>query len=561
MKKFLRKWKKYFVCAAVLSCLINFLQLTFSFYMFAIYDTIVASYSDSSLYTITIVALYALVHLAFFSTLRSKLLRTAGNDLDHTLGTSVLHQIIKGNSGPVKRTYQQGNADLALLRNYFNNHGLYALFDVPFTPFYLILIFFFHTGLGFLALGGCILAVALSILQDRLTRSHLVVASAANNHNRRFVDTMLRNAEAVNAMGMAENVYTRFDAGNRTMVFNQTVASRFAGITQSALKGIQSSMNVLIYGLGAYYVLTEGFDPGIMIAASMIMGQALSPLILAIYSAKSTVQAGEAYKRLSAFSAFIDARPEKMVLPAPRGEIEAEHLSFAFGRQIVLHDISFTLEPGDFLGLIGLNGAGKTTLSRILLGIWPPAMGSLRLDGVDMYAWDQNELGNYIGYLPQEIELFPGTIAENIARLGAVDEEIVLRAARAANIEAFIQGLPNGFDTRIDGKDGIVLSGGEKQRVGLARALYNEPTLLILDEPTSNLDEETEQHLIRMLLRLRSEKTTTCVVITHQMSLLQVASKVLILQNGQVAMFGPKDVVLEKIARAKRAARDQGKTG
>ena len=559
MKKFLRKWKKYFVCAAVLSCLINFLQLTFSFYMFAIYDTIVASYSASSLYTITVVALYALVHLAVFSSLRARLLRSAGNDLDQTLGTTVLHHMIKGNSGPARRAYQQGNTDLALLRNYFNNRGLYALFDVPFAPFYLILIFFFHPGLGFLALGGCVLAVALSILQDRLTRSRIVAANIANKQNRSFVDTMLRNAEVVNAMGMAENVHARFDTSNRAVVLNQTVASRFAGITQSAIKGLQSSMNVLIYGLGAYYVLTEGFDPGIMIAASMIMGQALSPLMLAIYTAKSTVQAGEAYKRLHGFSAFIDAQPEKMVLPAPRGEMQAEHLFFGFGGQIVLHDISFHLEPGDFLGLIGPNGAGKTTLSRILLGIWPPALGSLRMDGVDMFAWDQEELGDHIGYLPQEIELFPGTIAENIARLGAVDKEMVLRAARDANIEAFIQELPDGFDTLIYGENGIVLSGGQKQRVALARALYNNPAVLILDEPNSNLDEEAEQYLIRTLLRLRSEKATTCVVITHKKALLEVASKILMLQNGKVAMFGPKDDVLEKIAQAGR--KTQGETG
>lgn len=555
MKEFLRKWKKYFVCAAVLSCLINFLQLTFSFYMFAIYDTIVASYSEYSLYTITIIALYALVHLAFFSNLRAKLLRTAGNDLDQILGSKVLYHMIKGSSGPAKRTYQHGNADLNLLRNYFNSQGLYALFDVPFAPFYLILIFFFHPGLGFLALGGCVLAVTLSILQDRVTRPRIVAANVANNQNRRFVDTMLRNAEVVNAMGMAANVHARFETSNRTVVLNQTVASRFAGIIQSAINGLQSSMNVLIYGLGAYYVLTEGFDPGIMIAASMIMGQALSPLMRAVYSAKSTMQAGEAYKRLHGFSAFIDAHPEKMALPAPRGHIQAEHVFFGIGGRIILRDVSFELEPGDFLALVGPNGAGKTTLSRLLLGIWPPAVGGMRLDGVDMFSWDQRELGNHIGYLPQEIELFPGTIAENIARLGVVDEEKVARAAKDAHIDAFIKTLPHGFDTRIYGQDGMVLSGGQKQRIGLARALYNDPKILILDEPNSNLDEQTEQHLIATLLRLRSEKATTCVVITHKMSLLEVANKVLLLQNGQVALFGPKDVVLKKLAQA---AQNQG---
>jgi PrtD family type I secretion system ABC transporter len=552
MKEFLRKWKKYFVCAGVLSCLINFLQLTFSFYMFSIYGAIVTSYSETSLYTITVVALYALVHLAVFSNLRAKLLRTAGSDLDTSLSERVLDGMIRGSSGPIKRSYQQGCSDISLLRNYFNNQGIYALFDAPFAPFYLLLIYFFHPGLGLLATCGAVLAVSMNVLQDRLTRKRIVAANVDNNKNRRFVDTMIRNAEVVNAMGMAGNIYNRFEQTNRSVIVNQTVASRFAGMTQSGLKVIQTSMNVLIYGLGAYYVLTEGFDPGIMIAASVIMGQAISPLMRAVQSAKSTVQAREAYKRVHGFCAFLDARPEKMSLPAPRGRIVAEHLFFGIAGKLILRNVSFQLEPGDFLGLIGPNGAGKTTLSRILLGIWPTGAGSIRLDGVEMSSWDQDELGRHIGYLPQEIELFPGTVAENIARLGPVDEQRVVDAAKAADIHDFIATmLPEGYQTRIYGEEGIVFSGGQKQRIGLARALYSNPTLLILDEPNSNLDEQAEAKLIATLKRLRAEQQTTCVVITHTMSLLDVANKVLMLENGTVGLFGPKNEVLEKLAQAR----------
>jgi PrtD family type I secretion system ABC transporter len=552
MKEFLRKWKKYFVCAGVLSCLINFLQLTFSFYMFSIYGAIVTSYSETSLYTITVVALYALVHLAVFSNLRAKLLRTAGSDLDTSLSERVLDGMIRGSSGPIKRSYQQGCSDISLLRNYFNNQGIYALFDAPFAPFYLLLIYFFHPGLGLLATCGAVLAVSMNVLQDRLTRKRIVAANVDNNKNRRFVDTMIRNAEVVNAMGMAGNIYNRFEQTNRSVIVNQTVASRFAGMTQSGLKVIQTSMNVLIYGLGAYYVLTEGFDPGIMIAASVIMGQAISPLMRAVQSAKSTVQAREAYKRVHGFCAFLDARPEKMSLPIPRGRIVAEHLFFGIAGKLILRNVSFQLEPGDFLGLIGPNGAGKTTLSRILLGIWPTGAGSIRLDGVEMSSWDQDELGRHIGYLPQEIELFPGTVAENIARLGPVDEQRVVDAAKAADIHDFIATmLPEGYQTRIYGEEGIVFSGGQKQRIGLARALYSNPTLLILDEPNSNLDEQAEAKLIATLKRLRAEQQTTCVVITHTMSLLDVANKVLMLENGTVGLFGPKNEVLEKLAQAR----------
>lgn len=528
--------------------MINLLQLTFSFYMFAIYDTIVASYSERALYSITIIALFSLVHLAVFSNLRSKLLRTAGNDLDKGLGPDVFRYMIKGSSGPVKRTYQQGVSDISILRGYFNNRALYALFDAPFAPFYLILIFFFHPGLGLLALGGCLVAIGMNVLQDRLTRKRIIQANFDNNKNRRFLDTMLQNAEVVNAMGMCHNIYSRFAKRNTSVILNQTVASRYAGFSQSTIKAVQSLMNVLIYGLGAFYVLTEGFDPGIMIASSMIMGQALGPLMQALYAAKSTIQAREAYTRLSQFSALIQRQPEKMPLPAPLGGLQAEHIFFGLGGRILLHDLTFSLEPGEFMGLIGPNGAGKTTLSRILLGVWPTALGKVRLDGVDIFSWDQEELGNYMGYLPQEIELFPATIAENIARLGEVDMDKVHNAARAAGMDDFVEALPEGYETLLSGSDGITLSGGQKQRVGLARALYGDPTLLILDEPNSNLDEQGEGILLRTLRRLRMEGKTTCIVITHSFALLDVVDKVLMLKEGRVAMFGPKKDVLEKMA-------------
>jgi PrtD family type I secretion system ABC transporter len=559
MKEFLRKWKKYFVCAGVLSCLINFLQLTSSFYMFTIYGAIITSHSETSLYTVTIVALYALVHLAVFTNLRAKLLRTAGLDLDATLSERVIGEMIKGGSGPVKKTYQQGYSDISVLNSYFNSQGLYALFDVPFAPFYLVVIYFLHPVLGVVATCGTILAVGMILLQDRLTRKRILTANVDNNTNRHFIDTMLRNAEVVNAMGMAGNIYNRFEKTNRSVVVNQTVASRYAGMTQSGLKSFQISMNVFIFGISAYYVLQGEFDPAGMIVASVIMGRALGPILMTVRNAKSTVNAREAYNRLHGFCAFLDARPEKMSLPKPTGQINVDHLFFGISGKLILKDVSFHLEPGDFLGLIGPNGAGKTTLSRILLGIWPVGAGNVRLDGVEMFAWDQDELGEHVGYLPQEIELFSGTIAENIARLGSVDQDKVIEAAKAADIHDFIVNmLPEGYDTRIYGEEGIVFSGGQKQRIGLARALYNDPVLLILDEPNSNLDEQAEAKLLATLNRLRAEQKTTCVVITHTMSLLDVANKVLMLDNGMVGLFGPKNEVLEKLAKARTNQRQAG---
>lgn len=548
MRDFLRKWKKNFVFIALLSCFINILQLTFAFYMFTIYRNIVASHDEPSLYTITIIALYALVSLGFFNYLRTRMLGTAGNDLDRSLGDTVFKNVLKTFSAPGGRGYAQGMGDLGLIRNYFNNPGIYALFDAPWAPLYLLLIYFFHPVLGIIATIGAASIFLLSLLQDRLTRPKLGAANVKYNQNQRMVDVALRNAEAVSCMGMTENICSRWDASNDSVIADQTIASRHAGALQSMTRPLQVMMQVLIYGFGAYYAMMGQFDVGLMVAAAIIMGQAVGPIMRAMGAWRFTVQALGAYTRLSRFVSFVNRQPDKMPLPAPEGRIEAQQLFLKIGQTHLIQNVSFSLAPGEIMGVIGPSGAGKSTLCRIITGVWPVQRGEIRLDGVELFYRDQEDLGRYVGYLAQEVELFNGTISENIARMGVVNEEQVAEAARSVGLDEWLKSLPNGGDTPLYGSNGITLSGGQRQRIALARALYGNPRVLILDEPNANLDSEGEKALMDLLADIRRSRRLTCVIVTHKPEILDAVDKVLVLREGKAVAFGPKDEVFRQLS-------------
>ena len=558
MRDFLNKWKKNFVFVALLSCFINILQLTFAFYMFTIYRNIVASYHVPSLYTITVIALYALVALGFFNYLRIRLLNTAGVDLDQSLGDSVFKNILRGASVPGRQGYTQGMSDLGTLKGYFNNPGLYALFDAPWAPLYLLLIYFFHPVLGIVATIGAAIIFSLSLLQDYLTREKLGAANMKNNRNQQMVQTALRNAEAVNSMGMANDICNRWNQANAGVITDQTIASRYAGALQSVTRPLQISLQVFIYGIGAYYVMLGQLDVGLMVAGAIIMGQAVGPIMRVMGAWRFTVQAGAAYDRLSRFTAFIEQQPAKMSLPKPAGQIEARQLSLQIGQAQVLRNVSFELEPGELMGVIGPSGAGKSTLCRIMTGVWPARGGGIRLDGVDLYYWDQDELGRHMGYLAQDVELFDASVAKNIARMGPVDEALVEEAARAVHIHEWIESLPQGYYTPLGGSGGVTLSGGQRQRLGIARAIYGNPQVLVFDEPNSNLDTEGEKALIQLLADIKRQRLATCAVVTHKPEILDVVDKILMIKDGQVAAFGPKDQVFRHLLNAHAPSRQTG---
>jgi PrtD family type I secretion system ABC transporter len=547
MADFLTTWKGYFTYAAFLSCLVNLAQLTFPFYMFTIYRNVIISHSAYSLTTITVVAIYVLVFFGVLHYIRARLLARAGTGLYEALETRIFKGMVHGQAVTSGRSYGQGIADLDTLRDFFSGNAVSPLFDVPWAPFYLMLIYFIHPMLGMVATGGAMAVVALNVIQELLIRSSMTEANQWNNRNQRFIQSFLRNTEVINGMGMSNAVADWFDRSNSRVILNQTRSSRYAGAVQSIMKPLQNVIQVLIYCVGAYYAMTQGFSVGLMVAASIIMGRGLAPVMQAGATWKTTSQAKEAYKRIFRFEKALDSRVEKMPLAPPRGRYVLDGATFGTKERVLLSNVNFSLEPGRFLGIIGPSGAGKTTLCKLMLGIWPSTRGHVYLDGMDAFLWDKDTTGRHLGYLPQEIDLFPGTLAENIARLGPVDIEQVQASVAQCGLETFVENLADGYDTVLGGPGGM-LSGGQKQIVGMARAIYGNPSVLVLDEPTSNLDEAAEQMILAVLARLKARGDTTCIMVTHKPSLLTSMDEVVVLRQGQVAMAGPRDEVFARIS-------------
>lgn len=539
MKDFVKKWSRYFIFAGIFSLGINILALTFSVYMLAIYDRVLSSYSMPTLYTITFAAMLALIVQSVLEYLRSGLLILAGVDIDKTISHTVLGEMLKDSCSINKTGYSGGLRDVNILRNYMGGNPIFALFDIPWVPIFLIFIFMVHPIMGMVAIGGAVSSVILGVWQEIATRKRLELANNLSGTANSFTGLALRNCETVRAMGMLGGIETRWKGYNDQVIELQTVASRSAGILQAIARLIRTSLQVIIYGVGAWLVLKNECTPGVMIASSIIMGRALAPIDQGMATWKQTIEARAAYNRLNDLIKNAK-KANHMLLPDPVGKLDVEGATIAANGRYLLNNVIFSLEPGEMLGLIGPNGAGKTTLSRLLLGIWPSMGGKVRLDGSDVFEWDQEHLGKFIGYLPQDVELFPGTISQNIARLGEIDSDEVIKAAKKAGIHDLILHYPAGYDTLIGMPGGIVLSGGQRQRVALARALYGNPRLIVMDEPNSNLDDAGEAALMQTLAILKQERVTT-VIITHKISFLAIVDKILFLQNGMVAKFGRRE--------------------
>ncbi|MBF0235997.1 MAG: type I secretion system permease/ATPase [Desulfamplus sp.] len=544
MTKFIAKWLKYFLVAGIFSMFINILSLTFSVYMLAIYDRVLSSYSMPTLMTITVAAAFALFVDSILIFLRSRLLVMAGVDIDNSLSAPVFKEMLKDSCSIQKSGYSTGLRDVNILRNYLGGNAMFALFDMPWMPIFLLFIYMVHPTMGMVATGGVIVVFALGIAQELLTRKRLEMANNINNAAGNFTSLCLRNSESVGAMGMLAGVNARWKSLNDQVITLQTRASNAAGVLQAISQSFRTGMQVIIYGVGAYLTLKNECTPGVMIASSIIMGRALAPVDQAMSTWKMTLEARSSYKRLNDLMKKADTRVP-MSLPDPVGKLDVEAASLIFNGNYLLRNITFSLAPGEIMGLIGPSGAGKTTLSRVILGLWPSMGGKVRLDGSDVYNWDQEHLGRFIGYLPQDVELFPGTVSQNIARLGEVDPDAVILAAKKAGVHELVQHFPNGYDSMIGGGPGsIVLSGGQRQRVALARALYGNPRLVVLDEPNSNLDEAGERALMQTIAILKQERVTT-IIVTHKPSILISVDKILIMQYGQVARFGPRNEILQ----------------
>ncbi|KIO48605.1 type I secretion system permease/ATPase [Nitrosospira sp. NpAV] len=554
-------FKGAFRTVGIFSAIINLLLLVPALYMLQVYDRVLASRNETTLLMLTLIVLGAYLFMSALEFIRSFVLIRVGAKLDVTMNkriyTAAFEQNLKRAGGNAGQALQ----DLTAIRQFLTGQGLFAFFDAPWFPIYLTVIFLFNPLLGMFALIGTAVLVVLAFVNEAVSKKPLEDANAMAVASSNLATNNLRNAEVIAAMGMLPNLISRWFKLHSHFLQLQAEASEKTGTIGAITKFVRLSLQSLILGLGALLALEGKITPGMMIVAAILMGRALSPVEQLIGIWKSWSSTRSAYQRLNELLEANPAREAGMSLPKPLGQVSVEAVTAVppGSKVAILRNLSFAIEPGDVLGIIGTSGAGKSTLARLLVGIWPAAMGEVRLDGADVYQWNKDELGPHMGYLPQDIELFAGTVSENIARFGEIDSQKVILAAKRAGVHDMILQFPQGYDTLL-GDGGAGLSGGQKQRLGLARAMYGDPSLIVLDEPNSNLDEMGEQALIAAINDLHS-RGKTIVMISHRSSVLRATNKLLLLRDGKAQLFGPSDQVLARLAKVSQQPLQQVQHG
>jgi len=543
--------KSAFVSAFGFSMVINLLQLVPTIYMLQLYDRVVPTGNLSTLSLLTLILMVLFITQGLLEWVRSQILVRVSTRLETLLNERLFTVAFKQalySSGQKAST--QPLDDLTALRQFMTGNGLFAFFDAPWLPIYIAVMFMFHPLYGWAAVVTSVLLLIVAYAQEKSTSKILGEANVLSMAGRLLVNKNLRNAEVIESMGMLANFQGRWQQGTQKVLVLQALASSRSGLINAVSKLVRLSSQSLILALGAYLVISNEITSGLMIAGSVLLGRALAPIDIVIGSWKGFISARGQYKRLNDLLLQVPASAAKMALPDPEGSflLESAVVTPPGSKIPVLKGLSLSINKGDIVGVIGPSGSGKSTLARALLGIWPTAAGKIRLDGAEVFAWNRNELGPFIGYLPQDIELFEGTISENIARFGAIDPEKVVVAAKMADVHELILRLPEGYDTVI-GANGGNLSGGQRQRIGLARALYGDPVVIVLDEPNSNLDEQGEEALANALQRLK-QKQVTVIVITHRNNILAHVEKLLILNEGQISLYGPRDQVIAHLQQA-----------
>jgi ATP-binding cassette, subfamily C, type I secretion system permease/ATPase len=557
LQSILGRCRRGLAATAAFSCLVNLLTLTVSVYMLQVYDRVLSSQSGYTLIYLTIMAVAALAAMAVFDLLRSRILVRIGIWLDQVLSPAVFARAVENS---LRGTSYRSEAlrDLASVRQFLGGAGVLALFDVPWTPVYIAFVYLLHPMLGNIALAGGALLFLLALLTNLATHGPLREASAAASRGLRAADATFRNAEVVDGMGMLGAILRRWLRNSAGVLDLQQRASDRAGLVSAAAKCLRQILQIGILGMGAWLVLKHEMTAGGIVAGSIIMGRGLAPVEQAIGTWKTVVATRDAWKRLKGLFDQPPFHPAAMQLPKPRGYLRVENVTFAppGAKHPVLHNVSLNLPAGQALAVIGPSAAGKSTLARLLVGLGEPQSGAVRLDGAAVFAGDRRHQGAHIGYLPQDVELFPGTLRDNIARMDEnAEPEEVAAAARLAGVHEMILRLPQGYETEI-GEQGGVLSGGQRQRIGLARALYGRPSLLVLDEPNSNLDAAGE-HALNEAIRTVKEAGTTVVVIAHRPSLIAHVDRIALLNEGRVDLFGERQEVLAQLQRRAMAASAQ----
>lgn len=538
------------------SFFINLLVMVPTVYMLQVYDRVVNSRNLTTLVMLTLMVVVLYIVMEALEWVRSGMLHDIALKFDALINERVFNTVFEANLHRIPGASAQMLQDLRTVRDFISSHALTAIIDVPLSMLYIFAIFYINPEMGWMSIIGALIQVGLAWLTERDTQAPLAAANRSSIAAQNYAANSLRNAQVIEAMGMQGGIHKRWLKRQNETLRQQAQASDKAGAYSALSKFVQQSQSSLLLGAGVWFIIAGLFPHGggVVIVASTLGGKLLSPIVQVIGAWKQVVAARESYARLNALLNNVALRKAGMSLPAPKGQLSVEGVvAGAPGSQAaILRGVSFGVAPGTVVGLIGPSASGKSTLARLLVGVWPALSGKVRLDGVDIYPWSKTELGPHLGYLPQEVELFDGALAENIARFGEVDMAKVEAATRAVGIHDMIMSLPDGYETNI-GDDGCRLSGGQRQRIGLARAIYGSPRFIVLDEPNSSLDEAGERSLIHTLLDLKAQGSTI-IVITHRTSVLVAVDNLLLLTDGQVKAYGPRDEVLAALQRGAQQA-------
>lgn len=547
VNRLLRACYTALLSAGVFSFAVNMLMLTLPVFMFQVFDRVLASRSEVTLFLLLFIGGFALGIQAILDAIRAYAFVRVSGWIDRRVGPMLLSSIIvealdrgsQPNSNPLRA--------LSTLRTFLTGPGMLTMLDLPWVPVFLVLILSINAPMGYAAIIGSVLMFALGMINDRVTRPALNAAQEYSSKAYQAAESAVRNAAVVESMGMRHNILARWHRENEMVLTLQGKASDRAAIFNAVSKSARMMLQMVIMSVAVLQILDPhaGMTPGMMIACSLILGRALQPVEMGISQARHFVEAMTAYRTVEKTLKFAQSRVRRMELPPPTGHLVVENVGYQprSAPKPILQRISFEVKPGEAVGVVGPSAAGKSTLARLLVGVEKPSVGNVRLDGADVFTWDAEKLGKFIGYMPQDTELFAGTVAENIARLDAEpDPELVIRAAKLAGLHDLILQLPDGYDTQI-GNAGAILSGGQRQRVALARALYGDPAFVVLDEPNSNLDSSGDDALAKAIQALKA-RGATVLLITHRIQTLGSMDKILVLQGGMVNKFGNRDDVL-----------------
>lgn len=544
---FWKELKPSLYVAGVFSFFINLMLLAPILYMLQIFDRVLTSRSEPTLYMLTLVVGIALVSMAFVDLARSRLMLILGRRIDEMLGERVLENLIRHASSACRSGYLHGLKDIVTLRSFFSGNNITALFDAPWLIFFILIIFLFHPILGVIAFAGSLILLLLAWVNEKSNRKELERYQDSSRRSAQFMDHGVRNADVLNSMGMTARFTARWERSNKETLERLQDTNMRMGAIHTGSKFVRQSIQVAMMGVGVYLVIHDNLTPGLMIASTILLGRAMAPVESLIGNWNGLVSARSAYARLGKLFPEIFTDTTKHPLPAPTGRIQVESIYLAgksAGNPIIRH-AELDLPAGKSLAILGPSGSGKSSLAKLIVGIWSPTSGHVRIDGADVANWDKNFLGQHIGYLPQDVELFPGSISDNIGRFDDSNADAILAAAKAAHAYDLILRLPEGFDTEL-GTGGIQLSAGQAQRIGLARALFGKPRIIVLDEPNANLDAEGEQALVQTLNDLKGQGMTV-IMITHKPALVGSMDYLLVMRDGRIELLGPREDVLAKL--------------